>query len=148
MLFFEKVIKSLLVVNKNRVRITSTKDLCRDEVISKYSSYAKLVEALNSMRFIELIDSDSGMKFYIYKGVQHDYIVSPCRMCTCKDFIVNFIGRKREYPCYHVVGFFIAIKENKIYRLYVTSDKIIDIITEILYQGYSQTLRKLFKKSS
>ncbi len=99
------------------------------------------------MRFVELVDCDSKIKFYIYRGVDHDYIVSPCRMCTCKDFIVNFLGRRREYPCYHVIGFFIAIRENKIYKLYTSSDNIANIITEITYQGYSQTLRKLFRKN-
>jgi predicted nucleic acid-binding Zn finger protein len=119
--------------------------LCSDEVINHFLSYEKLLEAINMKRFLVLINRDNGLKIYVFKGINKDYLVSPCRICTCSDFIINFIGRKRGYPCYHVVGFAIAEKLNKLSYIELDNNMFTSIVYEIVFQGMSFKLRKILK---
>ena len=96
-------------------------------------------------RFIVLIDREYGLKVYVFKGSERDYLVSPCKMCTCSDFIINFIGKKRDYPCYHVIGFVLAENQNKLNYIELDHNTIVAILSEILFQGFSPSLRKVIK---
>lgn len=119
--------------------------LCRDTVLKHFIGHEKLLNAINMRRFLVLIDRDYGLKMYVFKGIDRDYLVSPCRMCTCSDFIINFVGRKRDYPCYHVVGFIIAEKQNKLNYVELDHNTLISIVNEIVFQGFSSKLRKIIK---
>jgi predicted nucleic acid-binding Zn finger protein len=120
-------------------------DLCSEDVVRYFENYDKVIEALASKRFIVL--ECKGLVTYIFKGTKRDYIVSPCRLCTCEDFIINYIGKNRSTPCYHVVGFRIAEKHGKLTKLDVDNKTLSKILEEIVLDGISYTLRKLLKSS-
>ncbi|MEM1541343.1 MAG: hypothetical protein QW101_02290 [Ignisphaera sp.] len=117
--------------------------LCGEQILNKFTGYDKIEEALNNRRFIVI--KCRGFKFYVFKGLKKDYIVAPCRFCTCDDFVVNYLSRKRENPCYHVVGFKIAETVNKVVELEVDPKILAKIVEEVIYDGFSSTLRKLLK---
>ncbi|MDK6027816.1 hypothetical protein QPL79_00325 [Ignisphaera sp. 4213-co] len=110
--------------------------------MNRFKNYDKLLEALRNRRFVLLVDKNSGVTINVFKGFNKDYVVSPCRLCTCTDFVIHFIQGKRGYPCYHVIGFYIAYKEQKITKLELDLSTIKDIVLEIALQGFSKTLRK------
>jgi predicted nucleic acid-binding Zn finger protein len=72
--------------------------------------------------------------------------VSPCKMCTCSDFIINFLWGRRGCPCYHVVGFYIALKEQKFIKLTLSHEEVKEVVLEIALQGFSRHLRKVLSK--
>lgn len=119
--------------------------LCRDEVLNHFTNHEKLLNAINMNRFVVLIDRMYGLRVYVFRGSDRDYLVSPCRMCTCSDFIINFIGRKRGYPCYHVVGFTIAEKQNRLKYVELDHVTLISIVSEVVSQGFSPKLRKIIR---
>lgn len=108
-------------------------------------SYDKIEEAFNSKRFIVL--NCRGFRFYVFRGLKRDYFVVPCRFCTCEDFIINYLSRDREEPCYHVIGFKIAEMSNKLVELDVDSNLLADIFREIVYDEFSSTLRKILSSA-
>ncbi|MEM0027717.1 MAG: hypothetical protein QXT53_03750 [Ignisphaera sp.] len=100
---------------------------------------------MRNKRFISLVDKGSGVVINVFKGLKNDYLVSPCRLCTCTDFLIHFVQGRRRYPCYHVIGFYIAYKEQKVIVLELDKDLIKDIVLEIALQGFSRTLRKILR---
>lgn len=119
--------------------------LCKNTILEHFIGHEKLLNAINMRRFLVLVDKDYSLKIYVFKGIDRDYLVSPCRMCTCSDFIINFISKRREYPCYHVIGFAIAERQNKLNYIELDHNTLISIVSEIIFQGFSPKLRKIIK---
>jgi predicted nucleic acid-binding Zn finger protein len=114
-------------------------------MVNFFEGYDRVIEALASRRFIKV--KCGSLVIHIFKGIKRDHIVSPCRICTCEDFIVNYIGKNRSTPCYHVVGFRVAEKHNKLVEIEVDYKTLSKILEEIVFDGVSHTLRKLLKSS-
>ncbi|MCS7111258.1 MAG: hypothetical protein N3D82_03055 [Ignisphaera sp.] len=121
------------------------KVLCRDDILKHFLNHSKLLMAISMKRFIVLTDKEYGLRVYVFKGVDRDYLVSPCSMCTCSDFIINFVGKKRDYPCYHVIGFAIAERQNRLSYVELDHSTLVAIISEIVFLGFSTRLRKIIK---
>lgn len=119
--------------------------LCRNSIVEYFQNHDKLLAAINTRRFTTLIDRDYGLQIHVFRGVDRDYLVSPCNICTCSDFIINFIGRKREYPCYHVVGFAIAEKQGKLSYVELDHNTLVTIVSEVVFLGISPRLRKIIR---
>jgi len=109
-----------------------------------FESHDKILEALRAGRFIRLVSVD-GVEVYVFRGVERDYIVSPCRFCMCYDFIINVLGKRSKVVCYHIVGFEIAQRRGKLRVVRVSSEELADIVLEIVLQGFSATLRRVLK---
>lgn len=120
-------------------------NLCDEDTMKFFENYDRIIEALAGKRFIAV--KYQGLVIHIFKGIKRDHIVAPCRLCTCEDFIVNYVGRNRSIPCYHVVGFKIAEKYGKLVELEVDLMTMTKILEEIVFEGVSSTLRKLLKFS-
>ena len=118
-------------------------DLCTESAIKFFENYSKVLEALAERRFITLV-SDR-FRLYVFRGARRDYIVSPCRFCMCEDFVINFVNRDRQSPCYHVVGFKIAELRGKIVELEIDIDTLAKIVEEVVGIGISPTLRKILR---
>lgn len=118
-------------------------NLCTRDMLKLFENYDRVVEALASKRFIVI--KYRGLMVYVFKGVKRDHLVSPCKFCTCEDFIVNYIGRNRPTPCYHVIGFEIAKEMGKLVELEVNPQTMAKIVEEIVFEEFSHTLRKLLK---
>jgi predicted nucleic acid-binding Zn finger protein len=103
---------------------------------------------LRNKRFVVVKDIDTGFELYVFRGIERDYLVSPCRMCTCSDFLIHFVWGKRAYPCYHVVGFYIALNEQKYVKLELGHEEVKEIVLEVLFQGFSKLLRKALSKQT
>lgn len=118
-------------------------NLCSENVLKSFEGYEKIVEGLARRRFVAL--SSQGLIVYVFKGVKRDYIVSPCRFCTCEDFIINYVGKARSVPCYHVIGFEIAERQSKLAKIELDYPTLSKVIEEIIFEGISITLRKLLR---
>lgn len=119
-------------------------EICSEQILNMFKEHDKVVEALSEQRFLLLTHRD--LKFHIFRGSKRDYIVSPCRLCTCEDFVLNYIGKLRKNPCYHVVGFRIAELYNKVIEIKVDLYTLSDILEEIISKSTSFTLRKILIK--
>lgn len=84
----------------------------------------------------------SEWRFYVYRGLERDYIVIPCRFCSCYDFLLNVLIRKRKVACYHVIGFEIARLNNALIEVEVCKRELSTILSEIMVFGKSNSLRK------
>jgi len=104
------------------------------------------LEALKNRRFIIIVDTETSLVLYVFKGVDKDYLVSPCKMCTCSDFVINFLWGKRRHPCYHVIGFYIALKEQKFVKIALNHEEVKEVVFEIVFQGFSKLLRKVLSR--
>ncbi len=109
-----------------------------------FENHSKVLEGLRTGRFIRLVSID-GVEVYVFRGVERDYIVSPCRFCMCHDFVINVLGRRSKAVCYHVVGFEIARRRGKLRVVHVSSEDLANIVLEIVLQGFSATLRRVLK---
>lgn len=118
-------------------------NLCSEEILKSFENYEKVIEALASKRFISVSYKD--FTIYVFRGMKRDYIVAPCSFCTCEDFAINYLGKSRMTPCYHVIGFKIAESQNKLTRLEAEPKILAKIVEEIVFDGISITLRKLLK---
>jgi len=118
--------------------------VCDADTIKAFENHEKVLEGLRAGRFM-VLDSE-GMKIYVFRGVERDYIVSPCSFCMCYDFLINVLSRRIKTACYHVVGFEIARLKGKLYVVHVRPDQLADIIIEIAVQGFSHTLRRIVSK--
>ena len=119
-------------------------ELCTEDVLEKYRYYEKVVEALRNKRFV-CLHSTSNTEICIFRGQQRDYVVIPCRWCTCNDFIINVLSRGIKQVCYHIAGFVIAMQEGKIIDIDVNLQELTRILYEIAFYGISITLRRMTK---
>jgi len=118
-------------------------ELCRREVITPFERHEKVVEALKSRRIVILRVQDVKTSFYVFKGVKRDYILIPCRWCSCTDFIMNTIRRGIAKPCYHLATLAIALGSGKFVEIDVDFQSVKNIILEIAGEGISTTLRRI-----
>ncbi|MEM1645938.1 MAG: hypothetical protein QXL96_08765 [Ignisphaera sp.] len=118
-------------------------NLCSENILKMFEGYDRILEALAKKRFVVL--SSQGLVVYVFKGVKRDYIVSPCKLCTCDDFVINYIGKSRSTPCYHVIGFEIAEKQNKLVKVELDYSTLAKVVEEIIFEGVSIMLRKLLR---
>lgn len=118
-------------------------NICTEDVVKMFETHDKVLEALANRRFVVLLYK--GYKFYLFKGVRKDYIVSPCSFCTCEDFIINYIAKSRKTPCYHVVGFRIAELYNKLTEVEIDPHILAKVLDEVILDGISTTLRKILR---
>jgi len=81
---------------------------------------------------------------WFYVGARHDHIIIPRIYCSCKDYLINVMSRKRRRVCRHLVIQYIAEK-NGLYRVVSINDPdtYMSIVNEIIDIGVSLTLRKL-----
>lgn len=121
-------------------------NMCSESVVAKFLSHDKLLEALRSDRFLLLVGKENAIKVRVFRGVDKDYIVSPCRLCTCRDFVIHFRWGRRGYPCYHVIGFYVAESRGMLRQVTVDYQTIEAIVREIALQGFSSTLRRLISR--
>ncbi len=105
-------------------------------------SYAhpKLASALAERRLVRL---SADPELWVFMGRSRDYLIIPRTYCSCRDFLVNVVGRGRPRPCYHLVAQAKA-NETGIYRDLVGLDwrSVWVIVLEILDRGVSRALRR------
>ncbi len=119
---------------------SSLRDVCSEGVIREFENHPKVSEGIRNKRFIVL--RCGKVEVYIYRGQVRDYIVDPCRFCSCYDFMINVLSRRRKVACYHVVGFLIAEERGALRVVEVSCDVIRDVVLEISLFGLSTKLRK------
>lgn len=111
--------------------------LSSQEFLSAYR-HSKLASALKNRRLI-LISRNP--ELWVYMGRTRDYLVIPRTYCSCRDFLVNTVGRMKPRPCYHLVAQVLAEKNN-LYRDLTWMQNAWIVVEEILDHEFSRTLRK------
>ena len=114
--------------------------VCDEHIVEEYENHPKVLEGMKSGRFVVLKCGDFAV--HVYKGHTRDYIVDPCRFCSCYDFLINVLSRRKKSACYHTAGFVIARRKGKLKILSVTPSEFRDIVVEISLFGLSTRLRR------
>ncbi len=70
----------------------------------------KILEILLSKRIYRIRFGDHN--FYVYRSGREDYLIIPRVLCTCPDFLMNVIMRRRKGSCIHLKALEIAIKKS------------------------------------
>jgi len=85
---------------------------------------------------------DTNIWFYI--GTRYDHIIVPRTYCSCKEFLINVMSRKKKLVCKHLLIQELSEKTSN-YRVVEISEPslLYKIINEILDMNISPTLRKL-----
>ncbi len=120
--------------------LTDTVTACSEEVVREFEGHPKVVEGIRNGRFIILRCGKYEVR--VFKGQSRDYIVDPCRFCSCYEFVINVLSRRRRVACYHMVGFVIAEREGRVRVMNVDCSVIRDILIEIALDGFSIKLRR------
>ncbi len=112
--------------------------------IEKYRD--RIDEALRSRRFIELCThsgNEHEICVYVFRGTKRDHLLIRCDYCSCHDYLLNVVSRKKKQLCYHLLGLEIAISKGLIVKVTVTRDVMYEILKEILLCDFSPTLRRV-----
>ncbi len=90
------------------------------------------------------IGGDIEPHVWFYVGPRGDYVIVPKTYCSCKDFVINVMSRKKKRVCRHLIIQFIGSRKG-LYRVVDIRDleTFSKIIHEILDINISPTLRKL-----
>lgn len=98
-------------------------------------------ESLYEKRVLRLTCGET--YFWIFSSRERDYLIIPKVYCGCMDFELNVIMRGSKKYCYHLITQYIAESRGMFRELRISDELLKDIITEVLYVGRSNTLRKL-----
>ena len=118
--------------------------LSSQEFLASYS-HPKLASALSEKRLIRL----SGRpEIWAYMGRRRDYVIVPRIFCSCRDFLVNSVGRSKHRPCYHLVAQVLASRQEAYRELAGVIDdyEAWRIVSEILEDGLSRTMRAVLRR--
>ncbi|MHA1369595.1 MAG: hypothetical protein ACTSRA_07795 [Promethearchaeota archaeon] len=63
----------------------------------------------------------SGIALWIVLGKDDEYLIHPLAFCSCHDFYINVVLRRKEMFCYHLVSQFICHELNR-YREFFRND--------------------------
>ncbi len=114
--------------------------LCSVDMLREYENHPKVLEGIRNKRFMCL--RSERLTFYVYRGVEKDYIVVPCRFCSCYDFLLTVLIRRRRCACYHVIGLEIARLWGALLDVRVEDRELVEVLEEVLVYGKSARLRK------
>lgn len=54
--------------------------------------------------------------YFIFRGGERDYLIIPRVMCTCKDFIINVVLKKKRSSCLHLRSVEIATRRSSFFK--------------------------------
>ena len=84
----------------------------------------------------------------IYVGTKRDHIIIPGIYCTCKDYTIHTMSKKRSYGCIHVYASVLAEKERLYRKISISLNDLYNIIIEILEHDFSRTIRRILYKQA
>ncbi|MDH5815968.1 MAG: hypothetical protein QE164_04195 [Candidatus Nezhaarchaeota archaeon] len=82
----------------------------------------KALETVNKGRVKKYIFRPSGRVIWIVVGKGRDYWVIPKLYCSCDDFYINVISRRKSPLCYHLLAQALAEKTGN-YEVFNVSDE-------------------------
>ncbi|RLF13258.1 MAG: hypothetical protein DRJ68_01640 [Thermoprotei archaeon] len=82
----------------------------------------KALEAVHEGRVKKYVFKPSGRVVWIVVGKTRDYWVIPRLYCTCNDFYINVVSRRKNVLCYHIIAQAVAEKTGK-YEVFEVSDE-------------------------
>ncbi len=116
-----------------------------DEQYVEGFQHPRIAEALQGTRYIRISVHPEA---WVYLGRREDHVLVPRLYCSCLDFLVNVVGRRRKSPCYHLVGLELARKLGRVKDLSsLAGPQAPKIMLEILEHGFSRELRRLALRS-
>jgi len=104
----------------------------------------KGIEAAKNGRIVKLTVNDENFWFFV--GSKSVHYLIPRIYCTCRDFNINVVSKRKYNSCYHLIAQVIAETlglEKNIKCKYTT---ILKILSEIIDKEESITLRRLLLK--
>lgn len=95
---------------------------------------------------IVLISEDP--EIAIFLGSDGDYVIIPYTYCSCKDFSLNVVTRKKRKACYHLFSFCLSKARGTFLKLPVSDPvELTSLIRETLMNTRAEGLRKLINIS-
>ena len=116
----------------------STEDFLKDKSIQSSLALKRLIKPI--LQFNKNVEPP----VWFYVSPRRDHLIVPRTYCSCKDFIINVMSRKKKQVCRHLIIQYIG-NIKKMYRTIIIPDldTFLKIINEILDINISPTLRKL-----
>ncbi|MHA1348701.1 MAG: hypothetical protein ACTSQM_02950 [Candidatus Odinarchaeia archaeon] len=107
--------------------IKRKKCISGDELVQLSSKYGerfwKALKAVVEGCVKKYVFKPSGRVEWIVVGVNRDYLIIPDFYCSCRDFYVNVVTRKKAKFCYHILAKFLAESLNLYHTYHVEDDK-------------------------
>jgi len=102
----------------------------------------RVKEAIFENRIVK-IEAKDGSIHWFFLGKTGSYIVIPKTFCSCVDFEINVVERKKIPTCYHLVAQVVAEVYDKYRRVSdLPVDEVLRIYDEIEKRQLSATLHK------
>lgn len=81
---------------------------------------------------------------YFYVGEKRDHVMIPYVFCSCKNFTIRVMSKKKKPSCKHLIMLRLALDKSMYREIYIEDLTLLKkIINEIIRIGLSPTLRKL-----
>ncbi|MGC9115368.1 MAG: hypothetical protein ACP5HH_05135 [Fervidicoccaceae archaeon] len=91
---------------------------------------------------VVLVYKEPEIAFFL--GTDGDYVVVPYTYCSCKDFSLNVIARKRRKACYHMLSYCLSKSMGTLVEHQVRDRvELTSFVRETLLGGRAEGLRKL-----
>ncbi len=110
--------------------------------LEKEMSELEEEELLRDQRILEILLSKriyrikyGELSFYVYRSGREDYVIIPRIMCTCPDFIMNVIMRRKRSSCIHLRALEIAIKKNYFREIVLDKEKFEKVLYSAVLSG-------------
>lgn len=66
--------------------------------------FLKAMKLIEAHRIKKYICEPSGREFWIIVGKERDYLIIPRLYCSCEDFYINVVTRRKVDLCYHLLS--------------------------------------------
>ena len=120
-----------------------------DEIIRNKSLMSSLALKRLVKPILKFLGRDVEAPIWFYVGTRGDHIIVSKTYCSCKDFVINVMSRKKKPVCRHLIIQVVGSKKG-LYRVVEIEslDLFYKIIHEISSIGLSPTLRRLLHRRS
>ncbi|HDM23328.1 MAG TPA: hypothetical protein ENG22_00080 [Candidatus Bathyarchaeota archaeon] len=93
------------------------------------ASLNKLGEVVLEKRVKKYV-TDTGKVIWVVVGKERDYYVKPNEYCTCRDFFLNVVIRKKRKWCYHMLAVEVAIDLGFFEEIKLSEDELLAVAEE------------------
>jgi len=89
----------------------------------------RALRAVAERRVKKYVFEPSGRRLWVVVGRRQDYLIISDFYCSCEDFYLNVVVRRKTFMCYHLLAKRLA-EALKVYETYMLSDEEFEPLVE------------------
>lgn len=93
--------------------------------------FERAIKAVVQHNVYKYVFRPSGRVLWIVVGRQKDYLIYPDMYCSCSDFYLNSVVRKKVDACYHILARILAEFLGFYDVLYASDDEYVSLFNEL-----------------